>query len=130
MLSVILSCESIDDSIDYYTKKLGFTLNWRLADEDDRATFAGIRIADCEILLGTIDFVPEGKRETLGAGIQVYLNLPPALDLEKLFQEAQSSGADIVRPLETRDWGEKAFVVNDPDGYNLMFAQPPASSAS
>jgi uncharacterized glyoxalase superfamily protein PhnB len=31
--------------------------------------------------------------------------------------------AHITKPIETRDWGERAFNVKDIDGYDLMFAQ-------
>lgn len=124
MLSPILSVADIDASIDYYTTKLGFSLNWRLADDQDRATFASVSLGEAEILLGTIDFVAADQRDKLGIGVQFHLELPVEMDIDELYVAAWDAGANIVREIETREWGERAFVVNDLDGYNYMIARP------
>lgn len=123
MITPILSVNDIDVSIDFYTNKLAFSLNWRLADDDDVATFASVNLADSEILLGTIDFVPPAQRNSLGAGIQLHVHLPPDTDIDQIYDRAQSQGVNIIKAIENREWGERAFVINDPDGYNLMIAQ-------
>lgn len=123
MITPILSVNDIDASIDYYTNKLGFSLNWRLADNGSAATFASVNLGDCEILLGTIDFVPAADRDKLGVGIQLHVHIPPDTDIDQLFNRAREGGDKIVKEIEDRKWGERAFVVNDLDGYSLMIAQ-------
>lgn len=123
MITPILSVSDIDASIDYYTYKLGFSLNWRLADDDNAATFASIILGDSEILLGTIDFVPPADRDKLGAGIQLHVHVAPEVDIDQIFNRARERGAKIIKEIENREWGERAFVVHDRDGYNLMIAQ-------
>jgi uncharacterized glyoxalase superfamily protein PhnB len=43
-----------------------------------------------------------------------------------LFDELQSKGAQIIRPLEERPWACKDFYVEDPDGYILCFSEETA----
>jgi uncharacterized glyoxalase superfamily protein PhnB len=123
VITPILSVSDIDASINYYTNKLGFSLNWRLADDDNAATFTSVTLGDSEILLGTIDFVPPADRDKLGTGIQLHVHLTPDTDIDQLYKFANDQGAKIVKEIKNREWGERAFVVHDRDGYNLMIAQ-------
>lgn len=43
-----------------------------------------------------------------------------AEDIDASYQELQSSGANIVDPLETKPWGLRQFTVQDLDG-NLFY---------
>jgi uncharacterized glyoxalase superfamily protein PhnB len=43
-----------------------------------------------------------------------------AEDIDASYQELQSSGANIVEPLETKPWGLRQFTVQDLDG-NLFY---------
>ena len=124
MVTPILSVTDIDSSIAYYTTRLGIVLIWRLTGDEDRATFASLTLANSEIMLETIDFVAPADRQKLGTGVQFHLELPLEIDIEELFTAARASGADIVKELEKREWGEWAYVVNDLGGYNFMIAQP------
>jgi uncharacterized glyoxalase superfamily protein PhnB len=42
-------------------------------------------------------------------------------DIDASYQELQSSGANIVEPLETKPWGLRQFTVKDPDGNIFYF---------
>ena len=44
-----------------------------------------------------------------------------AEDIDASYQELQSSGANIVDPLETKPWGLRQFTVEDPDGNVFYF---------
>ncbi len=123
MLSPILSVQDIDSSIVYYTEKLGFEHVWTMPDDAGKSFFACVRLGTAEILLGTIDFVEEEKRAYRGVGVQLYIELSKTMDIDALYEQAKSSGAAITREIENRDWGERVFNVNDPDGFNLMIAQ-------
>ncbi len=129
MLSPILACEDVAKSIRYYTEKLNFELGWEMPPNDEGIVeFACVKLADAEILLGiTEGFVEEADIDKRGIGIQIYINLPESMSIDLLYEHAKESGADIIHPLETRDWGETVFTVNDIDGYNLMFAQESGS---
>jgi uncharacterized glyoxalase superfamily protein PhnB len=44
-----------------------------------------------------------------------------AEDIDASYQELQSSGANIVEPLEKKPWGLRQFTVKDPDGNIFYF---------
>ena len=125
MLSPILSVHDIDASIDFYVKALGFAHGWSMPGDDGKTGFASVKLGEAEILLGTIDFVAPEDRGRLGIGIQLYLEVPADKVIDTLYQSAVDAGANITRPIEDRDWGDRAFNVKDLDGYHLMLAQRP-----
>jgi uncharacterized glyoxalase superfamily protein PhnB len=122
-----LACESVPKAIEYYTQKLGFELAWAMPPNDKGETeFACVKLADAEILLGVTEgFVEDADLDKRGTGIQIYINLPLSVGIVSLYEAAQTRGATITRELETREWGERAFTVDDVDGYDLMFTQQP-----
>jgi uncharacterized glyoxalase superfamily protein PhnB len=123
MLSPILSVNDIARSIEFYVDTLRFERNWSMDDDDGNPTFACVKLGDAEILLGTIDFVAPEDREKLGVGVQIYVEIPANLDIDAIYATAQSKNANITRPIEDREWGERAFAVKDLDGYHLLIAQ-------
>jgi uncharacterized glyoxalase superfamily protein PhnB len=102
---------------------LWVSLNWRLVDDNNAVTIASINLGDSEIILGTIDLVPPADRDKLGAGIRIHEHIAPDADIKQLFIRARDKGAKIVKGVENLDWGERAFIIHDRDGYNLMIAQ-------
>lgn len=125
MLSPILACSDVNQAIAYYTERLGFELAWTMPpNERGETDFACVRLGAAEILLGvTAGFVTAEDLPRRGIGIQLYINLPPTLDIDVIYANARKRGARITREIETRDWGERAFNVRDLDGYQLMIAQ-------
>ena len=123
-LSPILSTNDVETSIEFYTRKAGFEHAWSMPPgPDGKTTFACVKLGDAEVLLGTIDFVPAEDRLKLGIGIQIYVEVPKDMDINVLYEQALTSGANITRPIEDRNWGERAFSFKDPDGYHFMLAQ-------
>jgi uncharacterized glyoxalase superfamily protein PhnB len=125
MLSPILACQDVDKAIEYYTQKLGFELAWAMPpNEQGEVEIASVKLDEAEILLGVTEgFVAAEDISKRGTGIQLYINLPPTIQVDDLYQHAVEQEAHITKPIETRDWGERAFNVKDIDGYDLMFAQ-------
>lgn len=123
--SPILACLNVARSMEYYTKKLGFQLAWQMPpNENGDITFACVKLGDAEILLGVTEgFVQLEDRDKRGIGIQLYINLPDSVNIDAVYAHANANGATITQALQTRDWGERVFTVNDLDGYNLMVAQ-------
>ena len=125
MLAPILACSDVSKAIDYYTQKLGFQLAWSTPpNEKAKTELACVRLGTAEILLGVVEgYVKPEDINRRGIGIQIYISLPDTMPIDEIYAKAQAQGAAITRALQTRDWGERAFNVNDMDGYNLMIAQ-------
>lgn len=60
----------------------------------------------------------------LGNGIprcELYLY---AEDLEAEFENALNCGAELISPIENRDWGDQVCYFADSDGHIIAFAKP------
>jgi uncharacterized glyoxalase superfamily protein PhnB len=124
MLSPILAVNDIDASIAFYRDVLGFTQNWKMQDDNQRTNFACVRMGDAEILLGVVEgFVDPADLAKRGIGVQLYVEVPENIAIDVLYERACQRPPTIVRHIENRNWGERAFVVRDLDGYQLMLAQ-------
>lgn len=124
MLSPILAVRNIDKSLDFYLEHLNFKMGWRLTDSDNNPTFAMVHLGKTEIMLRTLTTVyDDDPPETLGTGVQLYIQLEAGEDIQQMYNHAKDANANITRPLAKRDWGERSFVIEDPDGYQFLIAQ-------
>lgn len=44
-------------------------------------------------------------------------------NIKEAFETATSVGANIISPIQDRDWGDKAGYLSDPDGHIIAFAR-------
>jgi catechol 2,3-dioxygenase-like lactoylglutathione lyase family enzyme len=122
VLSVILACDDLYDTAKFMTQTLG----WRLvfatpADSDDK--LACVAMAGNEVMLGTAgqEFLPAASRDHRGAGVSIYVQLPPETDIEAVHAAHAAAGVVTV-PLSPRPWGVRAFNALIA-GYQFLIAQ-------
>lgn len=105
----------IGRSIEFYTKKLGFEVDFRYED-----FYAGIIKNGYSIHLKSGDPSPEerkNKREN------EYLDIVFSVEaVEDLYTELVNKSVEITQPLCDRPYG-KEFYIADPDGYILAFLE-------
>jgi uncharacterized glyoxalase superfamily protein PhnB len=101
-----LPVADVERAQQHYRDALGFEIGWLYSD-------------------GEIGAVSRGK-----AAIFFRKRKPPfepvvhcmfAEDIDATYQELQSSGANIVEPLEKKPWGLRQFTVKDLDGNIFYF---------
>lgn len=103
----------------YYCDQLGFTLDFCY-----ESFYASVSRDGCAIHLKRApktrsDRVHRQQQEHLDA----YINVVGATSL---YDEIQSRGARITKPLAERPWACRDFYVADLDGYILCFSEPTA----
>jgi uncharacterized glyoxalase superfamily protein PhnB len=104
-------------SVKFY-KKLGF----EVMQSDERNST--VRLGDFELMLVSMRDEDEFNRDSLtgdkGRGMYVYIQTD---NVDKTYVDIQKQG--IVPHSEPRDWdwGNREFIVKDPDGYKLCFYQ-------
>jgi uncharacterized glyoxalase superfamily protein PhnB len=118
---------SIVAATDFYVDKLGFEVRMIYGEPPFWAQVArdgvrlNLRLVDAPV------FEPAfltRERDALSATIV-------AADANALFDEYRDRGVEFHQPLRTEPWGATTFIVADPDGNLLMFADAgPASSDS
>lgn len=105
----------IERSIEFYTKKLGFELEFQYED-----FYAGILKDGCSIHLksGSPSLeVRQSKREN--DDLDVIFSVD---HVQELYEEMQKKSVDIVQPLCERPYGNE-FYIADPDGYIIAFLE-------
>jgi len=78
-------------------------------------------------MLGTADerFLPSAARALRGAGVEVYVRLPAAVDIEAVHARHAAAGV-VTQPLRIQQWGERAFHAGIV-GYRFLIAQEPTT---
>ena len=108
----ILRVASMAASIDYYTTKLGFKVNWGFPDTGE-SFFASISRGRCDLFLSMGD---QGH-----PGSWVWID---GKDVEALHEEFKASGAKIRNPPTNYSWALE-MQVEDLDGNILRFSSDP-----
>ena len=91
----------------HYIDTLGCEISWLYADKE----IGAVSHAD----MGPIFF----RKRT--PPFEPAVHWVFAEDIDASYQELQSSGANIVEPLETKPWGLRQFTVTDLDGNVFYF---------
>lgn len=124
---MILACDDPYRAADVFVGQLGWRLVFRTPDaSDDRLACVGL--GDAEVMLGTTDeqFLAPAAREHRGAGVEVYIRLPAAVDIDTVHARHTAAGV-VTQTLRTQQWGERAFHA-EIVGYRFLIAQEPATN--
>jgi catechol 2,3-dioxygenase-like lactoylglutathione lyase family enzyme len=103
--------ESVEQSIAFYTEKLGFSKGFKYEDEG-KILVGQVNREDCEIILNC------QQPQKTGRG-RIFISIDLAL-LQALRAEFENQGA----PIKDGWWGYDTMIIEDPDGNELFFPYP------
>ena len=113
---------NIKASCDFYTQKLGFTVDFVYGDPPfygqvsrDQARIA-LRVVHEPVFNGDIR-----EREHL---LSASLTVATTDEIKRLFLSYQEAGVRFHQTLKKEPWGARIFTVMDPDGNLILFAGP------
>jgi catechol 2,3-dioxygenase-like lactoylglutathione lyase family enzyme len=127
------SCSNIKTSLAFYTKVLGFEIQYQRAEDG----FAMLERQGSRIMLDEINnhsadstnrtWTSAALEKPFGRGMNLEIR---TTQIDELYLRVQKSGVTIFLPLEEKwyrvhdsEVGNRQFIVLDPDGYMLRFAQ-------
>jgi catechol 2,3-dioxygenase-like lactoylglutathione lyase family enzyme len=120
--SAQLFVADIKASCDFYTKKLGFTVDFVYGDPPfygqvtrDHARLA-LRVVGEPVFAGDI----REREHLLSASITV----ATTDEIKQLFLSYQAAAVRFHQTLKKEPWGASTFIVLDPDGNLILFAGP------
>ena len=127
-ISPLLQVADLDQSITFYTQKLGFAECWR-----DENGFVILSRDGCDLFLGQKQTDVDLRNITARAkadGFASYdLHFHCAKDsIDALWREFKDSGAPMSAAFDKgpidREYGIRDFSITDPDGYVIVFGAP------
>ncbi len=105
----------IDRSIEFYTKKLGFKLDFRYED-----FYSGIIQDGYSIHLKSGNpSIEERKNRRDNEDLDIIFSVD---NIEDLYEELSNKFVEFIQPLRDMPYG-KEFYVTDPDGYIIAFLE-------
>ncbi|PIF46432.1 putative glyoxalase superfamily protein PhnB [Chryseobacterium sp. 52] len=112
-LRPILWTENIEETIEFYTQILGFTLMGR----NDDWEWASIQKDDVQIMLSQNEYE---KLNGIGFTGSFYFNVD---NVDELWEDLKTK-VKVCYEIETFEWEMREFGVYDNNGYILQFGQP------
>ncbi|GAA4324884.1 hypothetical protein GCM10023115_41350 [Pontixanthobacter gangjinensis] len=111
--AVIFPVSNLDDSIDFYTNKLGFenTFEW-----GEPRYYAVVKRGGVGIHLTKRS--DGGRASKYHRALYVFVN-----DVDKVYKEFKAQNVHIVNDIESRDYKMKDFDIEDPDGFIITFGK-------
>jgi uncharacterized glyoxalase superfamily protein PhnB len=106
-------------SIAFYRDVLGFVIGeeWR-----EKGTLMGCEMhaGAATFMLGQDDFA-KGRDRVKGLGTRVWCST--AQDLDRLAADIKARGGALDQEPQDMPWGQRVFMISDPDGFKLTFMQ-------
>jgi catechol 2,3-dioxygenase-like lactoylglutathione lyase family enzyme len=103
-------------SIDFYTNRLGFTLEFEYDD-----FYAGLRAGDNMIHLKLVDEAdPSIEFVEHGGHFHLYLQTD---DIVAVADQLRHNRVSFERDVHDTEWGTRELIVKDDQGHTLYFAQ-------
>ena len=114
-MSPQLLVTDIEHSLEFYTRKLGFDIEFRHED-----FYAGVIKNNYSIHLKSgKPSIEERSNKRENADLDIVFSVE---DVEDLYEEFLNKSVEIIQPLCDRPYG-KEFYIADPDGYILAFLE-------
>ncbi len=111
--ATVLPVSDIQNSIQFYTQKLSFQLNFTWGEP---TSYAILKRGDISIHLTQTDNYL--KPSPGPASIYIFVH-----DVRKVFQEFQKKEVPIISTLKQQEYGMEDFDITDPDDHILTFGR-------
>lgn len=108
----MIAVKSVDDTRDFYVEKLQFTHLMAVVGQDGQLDFCTV-LRDGARVMFTRSETPVAPAPSM----QLYLEVRGV----QAYYEALQAGGVPVTPIENMWWGDRVFIVTDPNGYKLWF---------
>jgi uncharacterized glyoxalase superfamily protein PhnB len=111
--ATVLAVANMEQSLEYYENKLGFTCNFKWNDPID---YAVLKRGEVSIHLTIRDDSESISKDRTSIYIFVH-------DVDAVYQEFSDKKVTINTPVGDREYRMREFEVRDPDGYIIGFGK-------
>jgi catechol 2,3-dioxygenase-like lactoylglutathione lyase family enzyme len=118
-----LRTRDIDGSIQFYTEKVGLTLDFRYSD-----FYAGIRSGDNMFHLKLVDDTdPSIAYVQAGGHLDLYLGTS---DVDAVAETLKRNGVALLQEPTDSSWNTRELVFHDDQGHTIYVGQPRSGRAA
>lgn len=118
-LSITLTVNDLQKSLQFYTEGLGFEVHER-HEAEGVLRFVMLESGAVHLGIGQDDFA-KGRDRVKGVAMRLWITTSE--DLNSMANRAKSAGIVLDHEPEALPWGAMAFAVTDPDGFKITIAQ-------
>jgi len=112
----MISVGDVDAVRDFYTEKLGFEHQMGVLGKDGKLDFVNVVLGDASIMFARPqDGSAPGKPPH---SVDLYVNVDK---VDAHHDRAKAAGVKVVDALTDQWWGDRTYVIQDPNGYRVWF---------
>ena len=121
--------KDMQESLDFYTKALGFRTFGRITRQNGRIAHISVGFDSPLLMLSPIEYVRTARtkenfaKNIVGVGVEFYIHMNESKTVDDFFLELKAKGITVINEPKTEFWGDRIFTVRDPDGYALTFSE-------
>src|SRR5262245_24125649 len=115
----LVTVASVDETRNFYVEKLGFQHQMGVVGKDGKLDFVNV-VRDSASIMFSLDRGGAGARPVPRQAVEFYIGVP---NVDALHSQLAGRRVEISEPLTDQWWGDRTFVVTDPNGYRVWFAQ-------
>ena len=121
-LTPMITVRDVRKSLDFYAEAFGFEKTLEIPGEDGNPMHAEMRYRGQSMMFGPEwpDSSSKAPANAAGTTTDLYLYTD---DVEAAFKRATQAGAKVLMEPKDQFWGDRAFLVQCPEGHKWMFAQ-------
>ncbi|HEX6589639.1 MAG TPA: VOC family protein [Longimicrobiales bacterium] len=121
-LSVSMSVQDLDASVDWYCHAIGFVVD-RTYEREGVTTGVALKAGNVRLLLNQDDGA-RGRDRVKGVGMSLFFTT--VQDVDALAERIKAEGSTLEMEPSDTPWGTRAFRVRDPDGFMLVISSEAA----
>ena len=117
-LSVAMTVQDLDASVDWYCHAIGFVVD-KTYEREGVTTGIVLKAGNVRLLLNQDDGAKGGDR---AKGVGISLHMTTAQDVDAIAERIKAEGWALETEPADMPWGARAFRVRDPDGFRLSIS--------
>jgi lactoylglutathione lyase len=117
--NLILDVRDLDRSLEFYHGLLRFPIRHQENFEGHRMAYLGTGRTELLLVQQPQDEQNPNLERSGGAVMKFKVT-----DLPSIAEEVTSHNVEVIRDLDMAVWGERTFLIADPDGYAVLLAEP------
>jgi uncharacterized glyoxalase superfamily protein PhnB len=112
--------EDPDAALDFLTGAFGFREKYKMTGDDGRIVHAEVHAGDGGVVMFGRPGDDYRNPKRLGAATQsIYVYVD---DVDSHFEQAKAAGAEVLREPADQFYGDRTYMVADPEGHQWGFA--------